>query len=109
MAPQTNKHRKEGRTTTTKQQMKEQMKCTIFPKQTIILQDIHNLTHLTEYQHLLSHLEMVSRQNIENIQFRLGKQPDKMGNTDTAMQFRYTQAKYDYQRTFYQPITTQNY
>ena len=51
MAPQTNKQRKEGRTTTTKQQKKEQMKCTILPKQTIILQDIQNPAHLTEYQH----------------------------------------------------------
>ena len=35
-----------------KQQKKEQMKLTILPKQTIMDQDIQNLAHLTEYQHL---------------------------------------------------------
>jgi hypothetical protein len=44
---QTNKQGKEGRTTTTKQRKKEQMKRTILPKQTIILQDIQNLAYLT--------------------------------------------------------------
>ena len=32
-----------------KEQMKEQMKLTILPKQTIMHQDIQNLAHLTEY------------------------------------------------------------
>ena len=57
---------------TTKQQKKEQMKHTILPKQPIILQDIQNLDHLTEYQHpqallLHRHEELVQDDHLAQV------------------------------------------